>query len=402
MKVEDKPMNNNNEQKSVLMFLSQDTFFLSHFEKTASLLTSRNWKVVVLARQTSEQNKKTIENLGYRFVDSGIKRAGVSIIKEARSLIRTISIVKALSPTVIHNYGLKSIIYGTIARILVSRKTKVINNLTGLGAAFIQEDLKFKILRIVILLFLRLLLNPKGSKVIFENNDDLKIFTGNRSVRDNDACLIRGAGVNTEVFNPLPWSEREGRITVVMTARLLYSKGVVEYFEAAKILTEKGSKMQFWIIGDIDEDNPNSLSEKELEVLKRCSQVKVLGKRTDVQNIIKKCHICVLPSYREGLPLALIEGAACGLAIVATDTVGCRELVQNKNGLLCKVKDSFDLARCLEELEQNPLLLRNMGTNSRELALKEFANQIVLREILKIYEELVGHSEFEFVKKSDI
>ena len=380
---------NKGESKSVLMFLSQDTFFLSHFEK---YLYDKNWKITIFARKTSDKAKETIENYGYRYIDSGIDRAGTSVFREVRSLIKTIRIVKDVSPTVIHNYGLKSIIYGTMARFFACRNAKIINNLTGLGAVFIQNDWKYRIVRIVVLVLLRFLLNPRGSKVICENKDDLRRFIDNKSVRGCDACLIPGAGVDTELFKPLCWEEREEKITAVMTSRLLLSKGVLEYFEAAKILNEKGVDIQFWIIGDIDEENPNSLTRTELELLKRSRLVKVLGKRNNVQNLIKKCHICVLPSYREGLPLSLIEGASCGLAILTTDTVGCRDLIRNDNGLLCKVKDPVDLARCLAQMTKNRQLLRTMGKNSRKLALENFDEKIILKEIEDLYVKLVNSS----------
>ena len=314
--------------------MSQDSFFISHFKQRTSVAIDRGYKIYLLADKTSEEFTNEIKQAGIKFIDSKINRSSVNIFKEIASLLRTIRVIKKYKPCLIHNYGAKSIFYGTIACKLVSRKTKIVNNLVGLGYAYTVKTFKARILKKIINTGYKMFLNPKGSRVICENGDDLRYFKKEKAIRDGNSYLIPGAGVDLEKFKPCPWEEKEKKITAVICTRLLHSKGVEIFAEASIKLKKKEVPIQMWIVGDIDHSNPDSLSREDIRKIEKENCCKILGYQNNVDEILKRCHIAVLLSKREGLPLSLIEAAATGLCIVTSDVVGCRDLVSNGNGVL--------------------------------------------------------------------
>ncbi len=204
--------------------------------------------------------------------------------------------------------------------------------------------------------------------------------------------MIRGSGVDlvTHIYQEEPL----GTPIVVMAARLLKDKGVLEFIEAAKILLHKGINAKFILYGDIDEHNPASLTPSELSHIKEEGIIEVNGFTNDIAKVFSKAHIAVLPSYREGLPKVLIEAAACGRPIVTTDVPGCRDAIEaNKTGILVKVKNSQSLADAIEKLVENKNLRETMGKAGRELAEKEFSIEKVINTHLDIYRSFYEDSK---------
>ena len=378
------------DDRTVMMFMSQDSFFISHFKLRTSVAIDCGYKFYLLANKTSEEIDNEIKQAGIKFINSKIDRSGINIFKELASLARTIRIIKKYKPSLIHNYGAKSIFYGTIACRLVSRKTKIVNNLVGLGYAYTSDTIKAKIIRLIMNFGYRLLLNPGCGKVICEHKDDLSYFEKKGFLRRQDAFLIPGAGVDLDKYSPGLWDKKEKEITAVMCTRLLHSKGVEILADAALKLKDKGKAIQVWIIGDVDKDNPDSLNKEEIKNIEKRNCCRFLGYRTDVCEILKKCHIAVLLSKREGLPLALIEAAASGLCIVCADTVGCRDIVSNGNGILIHEINSSEVANVLGNLAENPQKILAMGINSRKLACENYGYKIIGEQIVRIYNGLIG------------
>jgi glycosyltransferase involved in cell wall biosynthesis len=204
----------------------------------------------------------------------------------------------------------------------------------------------------------------------------------------NKTFLVRGSGVDT---NKYVYSEEpKGPIKVVFPARLLKDKGIREFIEAIRILKVRpGFKAEFLLCGDLDPLNPTSVSRNEVESWTRENLVQWVGFSDDMPNTYRNCHLVVLPSYREGLPLALIEAASAGRAIVTTDVPGCREIVvHGYNGYLAKLQDPHSLAEYIEMLISNPLMRNEMGKNGRKLVEEHFAMEIVHRQMLSIYLEV--------------
>ena len=170
---------------------------------------------------------------------------------------------------------------------------------------------------------------------------------------------------------------------------MLKDKGIYEFFEAFQLLKKKQIKCQFVLVGDVDPLNPASLKRSTLEKWKDENSIEWLGWINNIEKVLLQTDILCLPSYREGLPKSLVEGAAVGLPLVATDTVGCREVViDGHNGFLVPIKDSEKLAVAIEKLILDSSLRKSMGRESFKMASTKFSSTIINSSTLKVYNEL--------------
>jgi glycosyltransferase involved in cell wall biosynthesis len=230
-------------------------------------------------------------------------------------------------------------------------------------------------------------LNPVGSQVVIENPDDYSALLENRLVRKENLNLIKGAGVNVEVFNETP--EQDGPLTVVLIARMLRDKGVGEFVESARQLKPRFPEVRFLLVGSPDSGNPTSFSISDLNSWQREGCVEWIGHSSDVANILKQSHIVCLPSYREGLPKSLIEAASVGRPIVTTNVPGCREVVSDgENGFLVPPRDSLALADAIEKLLIDPPMRKAMGAVGGKRAVEEFSSAVIIRQTLDLYESI--------------
>ncbi len=304
------------------------------------------------------------------------------------SLFALYRLYNSLRPDLVHHVTIKPVLYGgTMARL--ARVPAVVNVVTGLGYVFISRGLKGWLLRNSVKLVYRLALNHPNSRVVFQNPDDRETFVRNGLVDASAAVLIKGSGVDVNEFSPTP--EPLGRPLVLLASRLLWDKGVGEYVEAARRLREEGVKARFVLVGDSDFGNPAMVMKGQLEAWHRSGIVEWWGHRDNMSAVFAQAHVVCLPSYREGLPKVLIEGAACGRPIVATDVAGCREIVHDEhNGLLVRPRDAVALADALRRLIENPSDRQRMGLRGREIVMTEFSLAKVIGDTLAVYRELLG------------
>tara|TARA_B100000401_G_C52580714_1_gene612451 strand:- start:70 stop:720 length:651 start_codon:yes stop_codon:yes gene_type:complete len=216
----------------------------------------------------------------------------------------------------------------------------------------------------------------------------MNYFIKSKIVNNNEAILIRGAGI--KIDHKLIKKKKENKVpTISLVARMLEDKGIYEYVKAAEILKSKNIKSRFLLIGDIDKKNPTSLEQSTLERWNNKKIIEWLGWVKDVKEILLETDILCLPSYREGLPKSLLEGAAIGLPLVTTDTVGCREVVlEGVNGYLVPIKDSELLSLAIQKLIENKDLRVRMGKESLRIAKSEFSSEIINSQTLSIYDEM--------------
>jgi glycosyltransferase involved in cell wall biosynthesis len=286
----------------------------------------------------------------------------------------------------VHHIALKPILFGTIAAKLVGVKS-VVNAPVGMGFLFSSDSSLAGLFQPIIRLFLKIVLNPKGSCTVLENHDDLTMLSKLGAIRSDRVVLIRGAGVDINRFFPQPFPA--GRCRVLLLARMLRDKGVHEFVAAARRLKAKGIEADFLLAGSPDPGNPTTISERELLAWHAEGIVQWLGHQENVSTIINQSHIVCLPSYREGLPKSLIEAMACGRPIVTTDVPGCREAVRHgENGVLVPAKNIDELTKALESLIVEPSLRMSMGTRGRERAEKEFSSEIVCAETSRLYKKM--------------
>jgi glycosyltransferase involved in cell wall biosynthesis len=374
-----------NKPKKIMFFVSEDWYFCSHRIELAKAAIKFGYKVSLITR--INKHREIIEAAGINIIPINIDRSKLNIFNDLKLVFKLIEIYRCCKPDIIHHVAVKPVLYGSVAAILAGHKN-VVNALGGLGFVFSSNNLKAKILRPFIRNAFKFLLGGKNSRLIIQNKDDLQFFSEQFGIEKSNITMIRGAGVDNTLYQVLP--EPEGKIVVTLLARMLVDKGVHEFVGAAKICKDKGLDIDFHLVGDPDPLNPASISEDLLNAWNDEGVVSWKGFESDISSVWTKSHISVLPSYREGLPKSLLESAACGRAIVTTDVPGCREAVSNGvNGFLVPAKDAVSLAIAIEKLALNSELRKQMGLNGRRLIDEELSAEIVHKQTLNLYKEIL-------------
>ena len=375
----------------ILVFTTQDRFFLSHIQERASYFRTQGCVVGVAAQKTSDELVKKIQELGFCFFDTGIERQSINPFSQLLALLRLFKIQSAFRPDISYHLGAKAIFYGTFVSRLYNTKVGIVNAPIGLGYVFSSQTIKAKLLKPIVLQLYRVFLNPKNSRVIIENNDDIQFFVNKGYLDPKDAYCILGAGVDTSHFIPLPFSSRNSVLTVIMAARLIKEKGVFDFIEAANRLYKLKVPVKMQLVGEPDYGNPSSLTAKEFEALKCNPAIDCVGFRKDIAPLLQQAHIFCLPSfYKEGLPRVLVEACSSGLAIITTDTTGCKEAVRDRNGFLITPHNIEKLVQCIEFLVNNQDELELMSQRARSVALLYFDTKLICKRTFDIIKALAN------------
>ncbi len=367
----------------LLYFVTEDWYFCSHRFPLAVAAREAGYDVGVITRV--RDHGQTINDAGLQLTPFEISRRGKNPFRELLRVAALVQIYRRERPAIVHHVALKPVLYGTIAA-RIARVPAVVNALAGLGYVFSSRTMYARLLRPAIRAMLRVLL--RRSSVIVQNPDDA-VAVRDLGVPDAHVHIIRGSGVELSRFPALP--EVEGVPIVVLAARMLRDKGVMEFVEAARMLRAQGTVARFVLVGDPDTENPASFSVAQLKAWQDEGAVEWKTWRDDMPIVYQGAHVVCLPSYREGLPKALLEAAASARPIVTTDVPGCREIVRHgQNGLLVPPRDVQALASALRKLIEDPVLRRRMGQRGREIAEAEFSVKKVTQETLSVYHKLLA------------
>jgi lipopolysaccharide/colanic/teichoic acid biosynthesis glycosyltransferase len=332
--------------------------------------------------------ESTILAEGLTFYALPMTRSGMNPYQEASTVLHLYRLYRRVKPDLIHHLRLKPVLYGGIAA-YAARVPAEVSMPTGLGHVFTAETTKARLIRKVTLWGCKVAFRHQNVRVIFQNPDDMGVFLRAKTLRKDHCVLIRGSGVDVSEYVMTP--EPDGEPVVVLAARMLRDKGIVEFVEAARKLRQSGSRARFVLVGDTDPGNPTAISAAELEQWQTQGVIEWWGFREDMRSVLTQANIVCLPSYREGVPKVLIEAAAAGRAIVATDVPGCREIVRHgQNGLLVPVKNSQALAEGLSFLIENPYLRIRMGRKGRHLAVADFSMDRVITETIEVYRNVLS------------
>ena len=338
----------------------------------------------VLAIAPPDDYSQRLETeLGCRYVPILMENKGTNPIKDALLTRRFYQIYRREKPDVVLHYTIKPNIYGSIAARLAGIPS--INNVSGLGTVFIVKNFVSKVALGLYRFAFRF-----PHKVFFQNGDDQQLFLEHGLVRRQITDVLPGSGVDVNRFKPAVAFTRQQPFVFLMVARVLYEKGVVEYFEAARIVREAVPGTRLQLLGGLDEAGGVGVPRATFEEWLKSGDIEYLGRSDDVASHLHRADCVVLPSYREGTPKTLLEAAACGKPIVTTDVPGCREtVVDGYNGYLCQVRSGSDLAAKMLQVLQLPAAdLERMARASRELAQTKFDEQIVLQKYLAAVAEV--------------
>lgn len=370
----------------LLYLVSEDWYFVSHRLALAVAAQDAGYDVSVATRVNKDGDN--IRNAGLRLLPITFERAGLGPALEIQTIARLIALYRQERPSIVHHVSVKPVIYGSIAA-RASGVRGIVNALMGLGYVFSSQSAKARALRPAVRAGLGLALRAPNTRVIIQNSDDQALLAQQSLARGKDVRLIRGSGVDPRDFPVTPCPP--GTPLVVLPARLLKDKGVEEFVDAAKILKSRGIDARFALVGDPDPLNPASFLKSTVDAWVASGAVEHWGwqPQSAMPSILASSSIVCLPSYREGLPKALLEAAASGRAIVTTDVPGCREIVHHAiNGWLVPARDAAALANALQEAINNPALRQSYGEAGRAMVEQEFSMQHVIEQTLAVYREL--------------
>jgi glycosyltransferase involved in cell wall biosynthesis len=374
-----------------IVFFANTDWYLYNFRLALALALRAKGHEVVMMSPTGDFGAR-FAAAGLRWIALPMQRRSLNPLNELILLIHIWKLLRKERPVLIHNFTIKCVVYGSLAALFAGVNARV-NAVAGLGFVFVNESRLARMLRPMVSLLLRFVLNASGSRLILQNSDDVSLFTAAHLVSSKNIRLIRGSGVNTSLFQPnRVWvtAQSHSAPRVLLAARLLWDKGIGEFVEAARTLRDRGVNVICLLAGTPDPGNPASITAAELESWKSEGLVALLGQVGDMVGLLQSVQIAVLPSYREGLPKSLIEAAACGLPVITTNVPGCREVVAHGvTGLVVPVRDAASLARAIEQLCVDPQLAQQMGHAGRVKVLAEFDERIVVESTLRVYEELL-------------
>lgn len=368
----------------LLFLVTEDWYFCSHRLAIAKAAKAKGYEVAVATRV--QNHGPQMEAEGFRVIPIRMRRRFGNVFHELSTIWELVRLYRREKPDIVHHVALKPTLFGTLAA-LIACQPAIVNAVAGLGYVFTSHTSQARLLRPFIQTFLRLLLNNRRTLVILQNEDDATLLHELGILDQRHVRLIRGSGIDVEHFLPLP--EPEGEITVAVVSRMLWDKGIHNLVDAIGQLRAKGVQVRLHLVGDPDPDNPASIPLDTLRQWNGHDGIEWLGFRNDVREVWSNAHIAALPSRREGLPKSLLEAAACGRPIVATDVPGCREVVrEGQEGFLVPAREVDALAAAILKLALDPDLRRRMGDAARNRAVSEFRDELVIERHLEVYSEL--------------
>lgn len=371
-----------------IIFVSNWDWVLYNFRlPLARALMKKGLDVILVCPEGKYSGK--FEELGFHWQNWKLNRRSTNPWYELRAIFDLVSIYRKLRPQVVHHFTIKPIVYGSVAAIF-SPPEAVINNFTGLGYLF-GEAQKAAFLRRIVILVLRLVLRGNRFHAAFQNEHDRNKLVSLKVVKEEDTTLIPGTGVNLKVFYPKRDIPQAGDLPiVVMASRLLWEKGVAEFVEAARQINQEYIQAKFWLVGDPDYGNPDSITDDQLDVWKKEGFVEFLGHRKEMPDLLRQADIAVLPSrYSEGVPLFLLESAATGLSLVGSDIAGCRMVIEDGvNGFIVPKDDLKKLVEVIFKLVEDADLRGRMGRESRKIAESRFEQGKIISQYMEMYATL--------------
>lgn len=371
--------------KRILYVINVDWFFLSHRLPIALEMQKKGYEVHLALKITSKLQE--LKSHGFIVHDINFARKGTNIFSEIRVLYKLLLLVKKIKPTLCHLVTAKGIVFGGL--VCKFLEIPCVAAFSGLGNIFSSNSFSIKILRPLILIIYKFIFSREDVAAIFQNKEDLEQLESLDIFSNKNIYLIKGSGIDLDKFSFNPELNIIPR--VILVSRLLKQKGIIEFLKAASEVLSKGYKVNFIVYGEIDKDNLDSISQKDIDDWSKVSGINFAGFRDDINQILSESHILVLPSYYgEGLPKTLIEGASSGRAIITTDHAGCRDaIIPNKTGLLVPIKTVTELAQAITYLLDNSDLRREFGKEGRKYAEQEFSIEKVILKHLDIYADLI-------------
>ncbi len=332
------------------------------------------WDVVIIAPPRPEVDSNLI-------VPWRLSRRGTNPWSERQSLKSLTNILDEIQPDLVHAFTIKPVVYASLAAKRL--RLPVLATVTGLGQAFFATGLTGGVLRKLVQRTLRRALQYDRAQVVFQNQDDQAAFVNANLVPERRTHLVPGSGVAMERFPATPLPKEP---VVVLAGRMLTTKGIAEYVEASRLLQARNVAARLVLVGAPDPDNAATLTESTLKQWDAEGIIEWWGPSTDMPKVYQSARVVCLPSHGEGLPNVLLEGAASGRVLVATDVSGCRDVVAHGvTGLLVPKGDAEALADTLQAVLEDDVLAESLAAAARARVQDQFEVSKINAQFLALY-----------------
>ena len=373
--------------KRVLFVITEDWALISHRLHLVEAAVDAGYEVAIATK--INKHRKTLEDRGMRIFEWELHRGSLNPIKEIIAIFSLCKILLVFKPRIIHAVAQKPVIYAGLAR-KIYNQTSFVGTLGGVGFVFTNKSLKAALLKPLLILLLKFALVGEKTRLILQNNDNIKTIKKVNIINKNYIRLVKGAGVEIKKF--LPSKIPLTTTIVILPGRMLWDKGVGEFVRVAKRIKERNIRARFVLVGDVDMDNPESIKQVQINKWIESGIIEQWGRCDDMEKVYRKSSIVCLPSYNEGLPKVLLEAGSSSRPIVVFDVPGCREVIKNKvNGFSVKFKNETELETALVKLINDKKLCEKMGKNGRKIVEKYFASEMINTQTFNIWNEVVNN-----------
>ena len=367
----------------ILYLVSEDWYFMSHRLPMARAASRAGYEVHVVTHV--DECGDRIAHEGFFLHPINWRRGSLNPVRLLFAVLETRRTYRKIRPDLVHHVAIVPAVIGSLAALGLPLVR--LNALAGLGFAFTSDTAKARAARPLARLVLGWLLRRRETTVLVQNPDDYDVVT-RLGLRREAIALIPGSGVDTERLQPMP--EPSGPFSIAFVGRLLDDKGVRTLVRAHELLRARGLAVQTLVAGDPDPLNPASIPDRVLDTWRHIDGLRFLGHVDDIRTVWAQAHAAVLPSRREGLPMSLLEAAACGRPLIATDVPGCREIARNGvNALLVAVDDPETLALAIERLMNDREMRKRFGAASRQISVSEYSSERIGKEVTGLYSRLL-------------
>tara|TARA_B110000858_G_C17800793_1_gene475133 strand:+ start:1104 stop:2159 length:1056 start_codon:yes stop_codon:yes gene_type:complete len=345
-------------------------------------LIQKNYDVYTIAKYDGYEEKVLSNNVFINNLNISLNKQNIA--KDLLTLVDLIYKIYKIKPDLCLIYTIKPNIYASFAAQI--NKKKYVNVITGLGTAFINKSFTFSLIRFLYKLALR-----KSNLVIFQNQEDQAEFN-KLNIKIPNSLIVQGSGVDTQKYdkNKLDTVAKE-KFVFLFVGRLIKEKGIIEYINAANKFIKKNLKVEFWIVGDYDKNNPAAINKKHIDHIQNNRVFKYFGFQENVEVIVNSCDCLVLPSYREGLSRSILEAMALEKVVITNNVPGCNNLIAHKiNGYLSVPRDENSLQNNMTEVYNMSKEDRiNMGKLSRKLIIDNFSNEVINAQLLSLVNRII-------------
>ena len=379
-----------NNEKKVLIFANSSWYLYNFWLNNLFLFQSSGYKVILMSND--DGFGAMLKEQGFEFHALSVSRGVNGLFGDIRLIFNLKTIIKDLNPDIIHNLNPKPVLYGSILSLLIQtfsnqKKIMIINSFPGLGRLYSDGFALYSFLRLIFENIYRVISKSSQVKSVFQVSSDRDYFLNKKIISRQSSYVIKGSGVDIDNFYSNNKSRKKNQLRILMASRITAEKGVHVYLAACRELNIRYSDISFFLAGKTDDNEPDLISHEELIESCHESGVNYLGHVSNMSELLRTIDIVVLPTNRrEGVPRILVEAAASGVSLIATNIGGCADIVQhNLNGFIINQNSEEDIVVAIEKFVENNELLTQFGLASREIVRNEMNSKYVASEYINIY-----------------